>query len=173
MTPVSADRRITDTAQLDWQSLPSPVLVLTTAGEAMAVNAAFSDFTGLAAGAARGAGWRSVFSDEAQVPLLQALAARHDFRLLRAKPFGKPANHRRAGQHFHTVGPRAANPLRPQRVVADARRGIGEDDASHAMWRVDRGPERGHATDRNAANVGALSAGGIDHGEQILAETIE
>jgi diguanylate cyclase (GGDEF)-like protein/PAS domain S-box-containing protein len=81
MTPVSADRRITDTAQLDWQSLPSPVLVLTTAGEATAVNAAFSDFTGLAAGAARGAGWRSVLSDEAQAPLLQALAARHDFSL--------------------------------------------------------------------------------------------
>jgi diguanylate cyclase (GGDEF)-like protein/PAS domain S-box-containing protein len=81
MTPPSADRRSVDTSQLDWQSLPSPVLVLTATGDASTVNKAFTDFTGLAVGAARGAGWRTVLRPDALAPLLQALAARRDFSL--------------------------------------------------------------------------------------------
>ncbi|MDP1692604.1 MAG: EAL domain-containing protein [Burkholderiaceae bacterium] len=74
-------RRSADDAQPDWQLLPSPVLVLTTAGDATAVNCAFNDLTGLAAEAACGAGWRSVLGAEALAPLHEALAARRDFRL--------------------------------------------------------------------------------------------
>lgn len=80
MTP-QADRRSAETTQPDWHSLPSPVLVLTTRGEASAVNTAFGDFTGLGPEAARGSGWRAVLSPEALAPLLQALAAKRDFRL--------------------------------------------------------------------------------------------
>ena len=66
-------------AMPDWHSLPTPVLVLSASGEATSVNAAFSDFTGLAAEAARGRGWQSVIAAAARAPLLGALAARADF----------------------------------------------------------------------------------------------
>ena len=85
MTPArpdtDLDRREPETTQPDWHSLPSPVLVLTTAGDATSVNTAFSDFTGLAAEAARGAGWRSVVGPKGLAPLLKALAAKRDFTL--------------------------------------------------------------------------------------------
>ena len=67
--------------QPDWQSLPSPVLVLCATGEAIAINTAFSELTGLSTEAARGSGWHSVVSPESQGPLLVALAARRDFTL--------------------------------------------------------------------------------------------
>jgi len=81
VTTLDPDRRVAASAQPDWHSLPTPVLVLTAAGDASAVNSAFSDYAGLGAAAARGAGWRSVLSPEALGPLLQALQARRDFTL--------------------------------------------------------------------------------------------
>ena len=79
MTPTAPDPSIA--GQPDWQSLPSPVLVLGAAGDATAINRAFSDFTGLSTAAAGGSGWHSVVSPESLEPLLAALAARRDFRL--------------------------------------------------------------------------------------------
>ena len=73
--------RRAEASQPDWHALPSPVLVLTTGGDATAVNTAFSHFTGLTAEAAHGAGWRSVIAHEALSPLLEALAAQRDFTL--------------------------------------------------------------------------------------------
>ena len=81
MTAPEIERRRAETAQPDWHSLPSPVLVLTTAGEATAVNTAFSEFAGLAPEAARGAGWRAALSAQVLAPLLEALAAQRDFTL--------------------------------------------------------------------------------------------
>ncbi|MES2957605.1 MAG: EAL domain-containing protein [Pseudomonadota bacterium] len=80
-SPTPDERRKADSGQPDWHALPSPVLVLTTGGDATAVNTAFSDFTGLGTEAARGSGWRAVLSAEALAPLLRALADRRDFRL--------------------------------------------------------------------------------------------
>jgi len=81
MSDFQPDRRSADATQPDWHALPTPVLVLTAGGDATAVNTAFSEFAGLAADAARGAGWRAVFGAAALAPLLQALAARRDFNL--------------------------------------------------------------------------------------------
>ena len=84
MTPAPPDRRSVDRAEVvppDWQSLPSPVLVLTTDALATAVNTAFSEFARLSAEAARGTGWRSVL-DPNELPQLQrALAGKRDFIL--------------------------------------------------------------------------------------------
>jgi diguanylate cyclase (GGDEF)-like protein/PAS domain S-box-containing protein len=81
VTTLHPDGRVAATAQPDWHSLPTPVLVLTTAGDASAVNTAFSDFSGIGAEAARGAGWRAALSPQALGPLLQALQAKRDFTL--------------------------------------------------------------------------------------------
>ena len=80
-SPRQPERRSSEGAPPDWHALPSPVLALTSAGEATAVNQAFSDFTGLSAEAARGAGWHAVLSDQARTPLLQVMAAQRDFTL--------------------------------------------------------------------------------------------
>ena len=66
---------------LNWQALPSPVLVLTASGDATAVNTAFADFTGLDAKAARGAGWRVALELTSLGPLLDALGLKRDFTL--------------------------------------------------------------------------------------------
>ena len=84
MTPPETDRRSVDRADLvqpNWHSLPSPVLVLTTEAQATAVNTAFSEFAGLSAEAARGAGWCSVFDPKELPLLLKALAGKRDFIL--------------------------------------------------------------------------------------------
>ena len=64
-----------------WQWLPTPVLVVTAGGVASAVNAAFSEVTGISNDAAQGVGWRAALMASAHTPLLAALAAERDFRL--------------------------------------------------------------------------------------------
>lgn len=81
MSEPDADSHFAEPAQPGWQSLPTPVLVITAGGSATAVNAAFSAFTGIASTVALGAGWRSVLDVAAQAPLLRALAAERDFTL--------------------------------------------------------------------------------------------
>ena len=61
----------------------------------------------------------------------------------------------------------------PQVDVADPRGGIRQDQATHAIGRVNRGPERGQSADRHAAEVDSLGPGRIDDGDQILAEALE
>ena len=84
MAPAPPDRRSVERAgigQPDWHWLPSSVLVLTADAQAVAVNKAFSEFAGLGAEAALGAGWQAVF-DPKELPLLQrALASQRDFIL--------------------------------------------------------------------------------------------
>ena len=75
------DRRRAEPAMPGWQWLPTPVLVVTAGGEATAVNAAFSEFTGISDDAARGDGWRAALMASAHTPLLAALAAESDFTL--------------------------------------------------------------------------------------------
>jgi diguanylate cyclase (GGDEF)-like protein/PAS domain S-box-containing protein len=70
-----------ETASPDWRALPSPVLVLDAAGNASAVNTAFSEFAGLTAEAARGSGWRTVLAADSVAPLIEALASQRDFAL--------------------------------------------------------------------------------------------
>ena len=65
---------LTDDTLAAWQWLPTPVLVLDSAGRAAAVNAAFCELTGLAADAALGAGWSSQLRAAALDTLLAALA---------------------------------------------------------------------------------------------------
>lgn len=68
-------------ASIDWDLLPSPVLVLGTDAQALAANAAFGELTGLMPEAALGTGWYASLSPDRRAALFDALAHTHDFRL--------------------------------------------------------------------------------------------